>query len=165
MKKLSLLAICTLLLAACSTQKKLETAVPFSLGEVYGQKWRVENATNDSGYEVIIPIIRLDEKEAVLQNLYHKGKMVELAIELRAIGTIAIAAYSKKDLLKKEFLVPHTSIKKRRKNAKKMELFPFELRETEAVLSYLQNDKVKYVKLTGIRQNPIAVYPSMKARK
>jgi len=160
-----LILICSLLLVGCSSQKQLETSAPFTLGEVYGQKWMVENNLKNSGYEVIIPIMSLDEKEAVLQNLYHKGKMVNLSIELREEGMIALAEYSKEDLLKKDILVPETSKKKRKKNTEKMELFPFELQETEAVLSYLQKDKIKYLKLSGIRQNPTVVYSSLKARK
>lgn len=161
----SCILISLLLLVGCSSQKKLEIAAPFSLGEVYGQKWMIEDNLKDSGYEVIIPIMSLDENEAVLQNLYHKGKMVNLSIELRDEAIIAIAEYTKEDLLKKDMLVPESSKKKRRKDSEKMELFPFELLETEAVLSYLQKDKVKYVKLTGIRQNPVVVYSSLKARK
>ena len=67
------------LILCCSSQKKLETTAPFSLGEVYAQKWMVEENLKDSGYEVIIPIMSLDENEAVLQNLYHKGKLVNLS--------------------------------------------------------------------------------------
>jgi len=150
---------------ACSSQKKLETSAPFTLGEVYAQKWMVENTTMYSGYEVIIPIMSLDENEAVLQNLYHKDKMVDISIELREFGMIALAEYSKEDLLKKDMLVPEAPKNKRKKGSKKMELFPFELQDTEAVLSYLQNDKIRYIKLSGIRQNPVVVYESLKARK
>ncbi|MFS4492800.1 hypothetical protein [Maribacter sp. 2308TA10-17] len=160
-----LLLICGLVFAGCSSQKKLETTAPFNLGEVYAQKWLIEDNLKDSGYEVIIPIMSLDENEAVLQNLYHKGKMVDLSMELRDGGIIALAEYTKEDLLKKAILVPENFKKRSKKNSKKRELFPFELQETEAVLSYLQNDKVKYVKLSGIRQNPTVVYPSLKARK
>lgn len=150
------------LILSCSSQKKLETTAPFSLGEVYAQKWMVEENLKDSGYEVIIPIMSLDENEAVLQNLYHKGKMVNLSIKLTDKGTVALAEYNKEDVLQKDMLVLDTSKKRQKKNSQKMELFPFELKETEAVLSYLQNDKIKYVKLLGIRQNPIVVYPSLK---
>ena len=160
MKNASYLALICLILSGCSSQKKLETTAPFTLGEVYAQKWIVEDTSNDSGYDIIIPIISLDENIAVLQNLYHKDKMVNLSMELRADGMIAIAAYSKEDMLQKDIFVPESS-----KNNSKMELFPFELQDTEAVLSYLQKDKIKYVKLSGIRQNPVIVYSSAKARK
>ncbi|TMM58905.1 hypothetical protein FEE95_05595 [Maribacter algarum] len=160
-----LILISSILIVACSSQKKLETSAPFTLGEVYGQNWIVENAAKDSGYEVVIPVMSLDENEAVLQNLYHKGKMVDISIELRDFGMIALAEYSKEDLLKKDILVPEAPNSKKKKDNKKMELFPFELRDTEAVLSYLQKDKVKYIKLSGIRQNPVVIYESLKARR
>jgi len=97
--------ILSLLLAGCSSQKKLEATAPFILGEVYAQKWIVENAAKDSGYEVVIPLMSLDEHDAVLQNLYHKRKMVRLSIEIRKIGMIALAEYSKEDVLKRTFWV------------------------------------------------------------
>jgi hypothetical protein len=166
MKNANYLAlICLILVVSCSSQKKLETAAPFTLGEVYAQKWIVEDTSKDLGYDVIIPIMSLDENIAVLQNLYHKDKMVHLAMELREDGMIAIAAYSKEDMLQKDLLVTESSQNNDAKDNSKMEPFPFELKDTEAVLSYLQKDKIKYLKLSGIRQNPVVVYSSKKARK
>ncbi len=150
---ISILALWIIILSSCSSQKKLEVTAPFTLGEVYSEKWIVEDKPENGGYEVIISILSLDSKEAVLQNLYHKGQMANLTIELREIGTVALAEYTK---------VEPDTVPVDLKN--ETELFPFQLTDTEAVLSYLHNEKVKYIKLNGIRQNPVKVYPSLEAR-
>jgi len=38
------------------------------------------------------------------------------------------------------------------------------LGEAEAVLSYMQKDKVRYIKINGIRQNPAVAFPSLVAK-
>ncbi len=156
------LLIWAIVLSSCSSQKKLEATAPFTLGEVYAQKWTVEDKPEHGGYEVIISILSLDQEDAVLQNLYHKGRMTKLSIELREMGTVALAAYAREELVEKDTVLAVDSSKKTSKNDNG--LFPFELTDTEATLSYLHKEKVKYVKLNGIRQNPVKVYPSLEAR-
>ncbi|VAW12037.1 hypothetical protein MNBD_BACTEROID03-1536 [hydrothermal vent metagenome] len=153
---ISILALWVIIVSSCSPQKKLEVTAPFTLGEVYSEKWIVEDKPENGGYEVTISILSLDSKEAVLQNLYHKGQIANLTIELREIGTVALAEYAEIEPVEQD-TVP-VDLKN------ETELFPFQLTDTEAVLSYLHNEKVKYFKLNGIRQNPVKVYPSLEAR-
>jgi len=136
----------------CSVKKNLETTAPFKLGEPFGQKWLVEDISKKQGYDVIIPILSLDEDDAVLHNLYHRGKMANVEIEMREIGMVAVAEFpAKKD---SEELKLASG-----------EAFPFLLGEAEAVLSYLNNDKVRYIKINGIRQNPTVSFPSLVAKQ
>jgi len=136
----------------CSVKKNLETSAPFKLGEPFGQEWLVEANPKKEGYDVIIPILSLDENDAVLHNLYHRGEMANVEIELREIGMVAVA----------EFSPIENQEKVKQLNE---EPFPFLLGEAEAVLSYLHNDKVRYIKINGIRQNPIVSYPSLVAKR
>ncbi len=82
--------------------------------------------------------------------------MANVTIELREIGTVALAEYTEIEP------VEHDTVPVDLKN--ETASFPFQLTETEAVLSYLHNEKVKYVKLNGIRQDPVKAYPSLEAR-
>lgn len=141
-----------LLVSACSVKKNLEISAPFTLGEAFGMEWSIEEHPKKAGYDVIIPIISLEEDNAILHNLYHLGQMAEIKIELREIGMVARAEFPSKDPLKATRLP----------NA---EPFPFLLSEAEAVLSYLHKDKVRYIKISGILQNPTVVYPTLLARR
>lgn len=139
--------LAAILLSGCSVKKKLEISAPFTLGETFAQEWLTEEIPTKSGYDVIIAIVSLDEDEAVLHNLYHQGMMTDINIEMREIGMVAVAEFPAKDQVQTTGQLNE-------------EPFPFELRETEAVLSYVRKDKVRYIKINGIRQNPVVTYPT-----
>lgn len=151
MKNGIVLILLGLIVFGCSIKKNLETSAPFKLGEPFGQRWLVEDTSKKEGYDVIIPILSLDEDDAMLHNLYHRGEMSNVEIEMREIGMVAVAQFpSLKNLAKEKHTVD--------------EPFPFVLGEAEAVLSYLHNDKVRYIKINGIRQNPTVAFPSLVAK-
>lgn len=152
MKNGIVLILLALLVHSCSVKKNLEISAPFELGEPFGQEWFIAQDSTKKGYDVIIPIVSLDEKDAVLHNLYHRGEMTHVEIEMREIGMVAVA----------EFPSEGNNGKVRQADD---EPFPFQLGEAEAVLSYLHNDKVRYIKINGIRQNPIVEYPTIVAKR
>lgn len=148
MKKL--VYICVIVLGcACSSIKKLEATAPFSLGEPYAQKWQVEEEPFEKGYEVVIPIISLETEKAEIKNLYHHGMRTPLSIELTSEGNVMVAEYQN--------AFPSVATNEE-------EEFPFELKDTQAVISYVSNDKVRYYQINGIRQNLVKNYPSTEAK-
>ncbi len=44
-----ILVLWAIVLSSCSSQKKLETIAPFTLGEVYAQKWIVKDSLKGGG--------------------------------------------------------------------------------------------------------------------
>ncbi len=146
--------LCSILIVSqfvvgCSVKKNLEISAPFKLGAPFGQKWVIEANPMKSGYDVIIPILSLDEDDAVLHNLYHQDQMAPVEIEMREIGMVAVARFDTNGKFKTE---------------PDKETFPFQLNETEGVLSYLQKKRVRYIKVNGIQKKPIISYPSLAAR-
>lgn len=156
-KRIIFLILPIFVLYNCSSTKKLETTAPFTLGETYAQKWKVENDPSEHGYEVIIPIVSLNNDDAVLKNLYHKGKMTALEMRLTEMGNVAIAEYGADKALNTPDNGDLTKIDKKP--------FPFVLTETQAVISYVNNEKVKYYKINGIRQNMTVSYATALAKK
>lgn len=144
--------LAVILLSGCTVKKNLEISAPFTLGEAYGQEWVTEETPAKSGYDVVIAIVSLNEDDAVLANLYHQGLMADIKFELREIGMVAVAEFPAKD-------------QSQEAGQLNQEPFPFELGEAEAVLSYLHKDKVRYIKINGIRQNPVVTYPTVLAKR
>ena len=151
MKRYFNVFLVVLMLSSCSVKKNLETSAPFKLGAPFAQKWVIADNSEKEGYDLVIPILSLDEDDAILHNLYHHGKMTNVKIEMREIGMVAVA----------EFL----SMEDLEKRQPDEQPFPFLLGEAEAVLSYLHNDKVRYIKINGIVQNPIISYPTLVAKR
>ena len=157
MKKSSTILILSILVIwGCSSVKKLEETTPFTLGETYAQKWVIEDEAQKMGYEVIVALLSLDNDKAILKNLYHKGKMTSLEIRLTEVGNVAIAEFGPGAIKKDTASIVPTGMDERP--------FPFELTETQDVISYVNNEKVKYYKINGIRQNPRVFYPTQVAK-
>ena len=76
-------------------------------------------------------------------------------------GTMATAKFENH----KPDIVMHSDPKKEvgnqppRLRTEEEKTFPFELNADEAVLSYLENGKVKYVKISGVKDKPARIYP------
>lgn len=157
MKKSSIISITALfILWGCSSTKKLEATAPFKLGEAYAQKWIIEE-NQKTGYEVIIPILSLENEAAALKNLYHKGKMMPIEIKLTEIGNVAIAEFGANGTENDTDNILAIETDK--------EPFPFDLTKTQAVISYVNNKKVRYYLINGIRQNLKVTYPNATAKK
>ncbi|MBC6997511.1 hypothetical protein [Cytophaga sp. FL35] len=139
----------TLMVVSCSSSKKLESIAPFDLGEPFAQEWKTADES-EQGFELIIPITSLELKEAELKNLYFQGKMAPVVITLTELGNVAIAEFGQKST-KTGPLNPS-------------EPFPFELLDTQAVISYVSNDKVKYYKVNGVSQKIPITYSDLEAK-
>ncbi|WP_155599009.1 hypothetical protein [Zobellia amurskyensis] len=129
------------MLVGCASKKKLETIAPFNLGEAYGQQWSVDQLSDAKGYELVVSVLSLENDKADLKNVYHKGKMAPISIQLTDKGIIGIAEFGG--------------------GVESPEEFPFSLTETQAVISYVHKEKVKYYQINGIQQNLPVSYSSL----
>lgn len=150
-------------LFGCVPKKGLKTELPFRLGQVYAQRWIVEDNPEEIGYDVIIPIQSLDTRRASLQKLYHRGKGTDIKIKLRKIGAVAVAEYPPGILGESNTIESDKSTPDRESNLDKP-LLPYQITGTQAILTYLEEGKIKYFKIADIRQNPIMSYSSLTSR-
>jgi len=152
-RRSSILIVFILVFWSCSSVKKLEATAPFDLGEPYAQKWVVAEVPKKSGYEVVIPVLSLDNEKAILKNLYHKGKMTRLEIKLTEKGNVAVAEYGSETKENDRAGMLPTQVDEGP--------FPFDLTETQAVISFVNNEKVKYYLINGIRQHLPITYATV----
>ncbi|MEX0289016.1 MAG: hypothetical protein AB3N14_07875 [Flavobacteriaceae bacterium] len=164
MKKLLYIILgCIVTLYSCSSQKKLEVSTPFTLGASSCQEWVGGKEESGKGQLVKIAISEMKGEKVAFQNIYFRGQMAKVTMEMEDEGMIATAKFFDQ---KKPDIIMHADATKevgnqppRQKPLGEKE-FPFELKETEAVLSYLEDEKVKYVKIVGIIEKPSRIYPS-----
>jgi hypothetical protein len=148
-------------LYGCSSQKKLETSPPFTLGTATSQKWAGGREESGSGEVIKITVKEMTGEEVTLQNIYFKGTMSEVVMEMEGDGMMATAKFhdKKPDMIMHADSTMEVGNQPPELKSEEQKEFPFDLKETEAVLSYLENDKVKYVKIIGIVNKPARIYP------
>ncbi len=148
-------------MAGCSPQKKLEKNTPFMYSEVTVEPWTAGREESVSGNIVKISLSEMDTEEVEFQNVYFRGRMAAVSMDMDGRGMMAIATFP--DAGAGTDMVMHSDPNQEVGNQppKKLKenIFPFVLEADEAVLSYLENDKVRYAKIKGIKEVAGRIYP------
>ncbi|MEO0527291.1 MAG: hypothetical protein AAFZ89_08700 [Bacteroidota bacterium] len=165
MRHLSYLVfVITLGLFSCSSQKKLETKTPFEIGSASCQQWTGGREGSGSGITLKIPVSNVTDT-VEFQKAYFRGKTGEIRTNTINDQLFAMVEFVTKKANKPD-IVMHSDPKKEvgnqppKRHKEHVSDFPFELKSDEAILSYLENGDVKYVKVSTIKEKPISIYQS-----
>lgn len=153
--------------SSCSSQKKLQTKIPFEISTPTSQKWIGGKAESESGVEVKIPVTQIKEENIAMQQLYFRGKITDVTYEIINGDRFVIAKYATNAFRKQDIIMHGDSRMEVGNQPPKVkvnedELFPFEIGENEAILSYIEKDgkRVKYTKISGIKDIQPLIYSS-----
>ena len=152
-----LFLLIALVFSQCASTQRLEDTLPLEIGDVYYQHWISGVKGCGAGYSLFIPI-KSNPNNIVLDSLYFKGKQVKLELKNESVfvGRFKSEANQKQDIIMSsdpsaEYgnSVPEISKKT-----------PFELNDTECVVSYQKGNKTLYHKISNIIKKASAKYPS-----
>lgn len=152
----------TIGLTGCSSQKKLESNPPFTIGATTAQQWVGGREESGMGMTLKIQISKMKGEGVPLQSVYFRGDLSPLSMEMEAQGMMAVAKFEKEkpDIIMHADSTKEVGNKPPKRKTNKNEVFPFNLQPDEAVISYLENDKIKYTKITGIKEKQPIAYPT-----
>lgn len=143
-------------LAGCSSQKKLETTPPFTVGSATYEPWMAGSGESAAGHKVKIILTEMSEDEVALQNIYFRGQMAKVILELEHQGIMATARFEdlKPDINMHADPQLEVGNQPPKIRESKGAVFPFDIKDDEAILSYLESDKVKYVRVARVMAIP-----------
>ncbi len=139
--------------SACVPQKKLVDDVPFELGKPTCYDWVGGRAESGRGTILQLPLVKDAMATPKLQQAYFRGKVADIKMEKTTDGWLAKANFRKNSGEKRD-RVMHADPMKEVGNQPPMikEKFPFELKDDECVISFLDGDTVRYFKVSNIKQ-------------
>ncbi|RAJ17936.1 hypothetical protein [Olleya aquimaris] len=144
-KYLSVTVLSSVLFMQCSSTKQLQKEASFKTDQVYYQSWVAGVKGGGSGINVFIPITS-ELKTLKLDSLYFRQYKMALQTQPNNpnlyIGRILTKANQQEG-----FKEETTKI-------------PFDLQPNEAVVSYIENNDIKYYKIENIIEKPAEQYPS-----
>ena len=155
------LVMCIILtsLSQCSSSKNaseitLEKTNPFTFEKPYFQSWVAGIQGGGSGINLYLPIqnttLKLDS--AYFRNMTSKVQIINTGY----VSRFKTALNQKEDIImSSEENAEYGNQFPQNKNP-----FPFQLKENECVISYTEDDKTKYFKITNLFEMPIQQYPS-----
>jgi hypothetical protein len=160
-KYIAIIMLHTFLFSSCSTAQKLLTKSPIEYDEVYFQKWAAGIKEGGSGMNLFIPIKKELSKSIQLDSVYFKGKGVLLQkIEGKKtayVGRFKFNFNHKKDttmssVLNEEYGNQAPILK---------EKIPFDLKDSECVVSYKEGNETKYFKIENVIEKQPQNYPGV----
>jgi hypothetical protein len=132
----------TLLFASCAGNKDLQGKAPANMGNAY-------YTSQGETITLYIPVSSIQTNRVSLDSVYFRNKKASLVTSPDKPGVyMATFEMGKPDMImssdpKEEY---------GNKMPQKMDKMDFELNDDEAVLIFTQNSKVKYYKLTGVKE-------------
>ena len=133
---------------------KFDSNPPFTVEKSSFNNW-VGGQPGVSGTRVEIYLT--DKVDITFESLFFKNKKTNIEIREKKGKTFLTAHY---DTSKRNDMVLESDIKKETVN-KLPEDFPFKLKENEAVISFKEGTKTKYVKIVDIKETKPDFYPKM----
>jgi len=140
----------------CSTAQKLQKTAPAQFGDVHCQSWVAGVSGGGSGLNLFIPII---DNSILLDSVYFRGKVAKLEVKPANLK-LYIARF------KTEFNEPLDiilSIDQKQEHPNKLPVknveIPFDLKDDECVVTYKQDTKTLYYKISNVRQQEPLNYP------
>ena len=141
----------------CSSTQNLEDKAPLKIGEVYSQKWIAGVQGGGSGINLFIPT---EQSSITLDSVYFRNKAVKLEPNPKE-GILYIGRFKSEFNQKKGIIMsnePNAEYGNPLLETKKKT--PFELKDTECVISYIHSGKTKYFKIENIAEKRMIPYPS-----
>ncbi|APG65785.1 hypothetical protein LPB136_10595 [Tenacibaculum todarodis] len=160
MKLFSLFAVIATLFQCASL--KFEDNPPFKINSATFKNY-VGGMPGVSGTNVVI---NYETSTTVnFDSLFFKGRKAKIELETSGKKNYIKGHFNTSTVNSKEDLVLHKDGKKEYGNKVPEKKFPFELKESEAVISYLENGETKFFKVENIKKGEEIFYPSAKPRK
>lgn len=133
---------------------KFEKTYPFTVKEATYTNW-VGGQPGVRGTKVTIPVVNAEN--ITFDKIYFNGKSTQVEIQKNGAARYAVGFFTTSK--SNQDIIMHSDATQEMKNeVPSKEVFPFELAENEAVLSYKQNEKVKYIKLSNLQKTKSNFY-------
>ncbi len=146
-------------LFGCASQKKFEKQPPFELGTASCQAWKGGRAESGSGVVLTIPISGENMEQVQLKQAYFRQKIADITMESAEEGWLIKANFRNQNVEKPDIIMdadPRKEVGNRPPQPRQE--FPFELEQDQCVISYLDGDTEKYVKIEGVKEKKPLTY-------
>ncbi|TYA52252.1 hypothetical protein [Formosa maritima] len=135
---------------------QLQETASFELGQVTFQKWIAGVQGGGSGYHMLINVIS-NKNNVKFDSIYFRDYKANIEI-----GKINYVANIKTDLNQRDDIIMNNNGQDEfgNKTPLKENNFPFKLAENECVISYIEKETTKYIKVENLIEKPKEEYPS-----
>lgn len=164
-KSTSLLFLLIILFSSCSSAQKLQSEAPIKYGEVYCETWVAGVRGGGSGINLFIPLSKEAPKSVQLDSVYFRGKGTLLE-KIEGEKTLYVGRFQTNFNQMQDIVMSSDPNEEYGNEAPNLdEKIPFELKDSECVVSYKNGDETKYFKIVNVIEKQPQHYPSAPPNK
>lgn len=144
---LLILIVIMVSLSHCSSAQKLQKVAPTEFGETYYEQWVSGVAQGPSGLNIYI---ELKDESIQLDSVYFRGKVAKFEVK-PANKLLFIGRFINESTEKRDVIMSSNMDREYGNTAPEIKTkIPFDLGQSECVVSYQYKDEIRYYKLTNI---------------
>ncbi|MCX7548821.1 hypothetical protein OS188_12740 [Xanthomarina sp. F1114] len=144
----------------CSSAQKLQDQASFELGEISYQKWFSGVQGGGSGYTLSLNLIS-NKNNVVLDSVYFR----DYRAKIEAGKSLYIANIITESNQSETITMSNSKEEFGNKLPKELSQNPFNLVQDECVISYIENNTTKYLKVNNLMEKQRAEYPLAPPKK
>ena len=148
----------------CSSQKKLATDAPFSVEKPTCTPFAGGREESGSGFILRLPLSFQEYTEVAYDAVYFRGHILTPMLLEEAGKQVLYCRYERTPKTKPDMIMHDDPMQEvgNQPPAEKVgkKKFPFELQPEEAVISYRIDDRIKYVKVSGVKDKTPELLPA-----
>jgi len=142
------------------TQEKnsleFQEIVLFEIKQVQFQKWAAGIQGGGTGYHMYIDVVS-NKDHVIFDSIYFRGLQAKIQIgKMNYFATLNSKVNKKTDIEMSND--PNAEYGNKAPNI--ILKFPFELKDDECAISYIEKEETKYFKIEGLNEKPALNYPS-----
>ena len=144
----------------CSSAQKLQDQASFELGEISYQKWFSGVQSGGSGYHLSINVIS-NKDHVVFDSIYFRGYRAKI----EAVKSLYIANIRTESNQTETITMSNSKDEFNNKLPLELSQTPFNLADNECVISYIEKNTTKYLKVKNLIEKQRAEYPLTPPKK
>lgn len=149
----------------CSSAQKLQKETPFTVDNCYFQKWVAGVKDGGSGSNLFIILKEEIPDHIKLDSVYFMEKVSKLQVQSDNpkiyVGRFKSEINQKRDVI----MSNDPNAEYGNELPFKKQTIPFELGDNECVISYSENNQIKYFKIENVVEKQALYYPSAPPKK
>lgn len=159
---LSFAFLAILIFSFCSSAQKMQKNIPFSIQNVYYQKWAAGIEEAGSGMNLYIQLENELTQGIKMDSVYFRGKSTKI-IKNTNNPLVYEGSFINKSNNRKDIIMSGDPIEEFGNEIPfQTKSFPFELEDNECIISYWQDHLKKYFKIYDVKERQEIHYPTIR---
>ncbi|HUH27810.1 hypothetical protein [Gelidibacter sp.] len=148
----STIIIMAISVSSCSVAKKMDKKAPAIIGDVYVEPWTTEEDSGGSGYNLYIPMQSEENKDILLDSVYYRNQIVKLSRISEDENVIYVGRFDNVKNSNDDIIISSNPLDEMANKPPRVpRTIPFEIEDTECIVSYKFKGDTRYFKIENIK--------------